>query len=390
MKKKILAFTAIRSEYDLLSGLYKLLNKDKDIELKIIVSGSHLSERGGHTVKDIEQDGLDILARINTLNDFDTKALRIKSGAKLLSEAIDIVDKYKPDMIIYAGDREEVIIASIIGGYLEIPTVHFFGGDHVQDSHIDNPVRHATSKMSTIHMVSTHEHAERLYRMGEDKQRIFNIGSVALDKFHSEEVYTLDEMQDYFKIPSKIKNYALLIFHPIPKERKQSAKIFENILLALKEKNIFTFVSHPNIDPGSSDIVSIINKFKNTHGFNFYKSQPRKIFLSIYKNADFIIGNSSSGIIESASIPIPAINVGIRQTSRASNKNVIFCNTSKKSIEDAIEISKSKKFQNTLKNISNIYGGGNSIQNAFKIIKENTFSELLFKDEDILEMNHEE
>ena len=146
MKKKILAFTAIRSEYDLLSGLYILLSKDEDIEFKIIVSGSHLSKRGGFTFKDIEKDGLDILAKIETLEDSDTKASRIKSGAALLQNSIDVVSEYKPDMIIYAGDREEVIIASIIGGYLEIPTVHFFGGDHVKDSHIDNPVRHATSK----------------------------------------------------------------------------------------------------------------------------------------------------------------------------------------------------------------------------------------------------
>lgn len=389
MKKKILAFTAIRSEYDLLSGLFKMLNADQDIEFKIIVSGAHLSERGGHTVKDIEEDGLDILARINTLDKSDTKVSRIKSGSKLLSEAVDIVNEYKPDMIIYAGDREEVIMAAIIGGYLEIPTVHFFGGDHVQDSHIDNPVRHATSKMSTIHMVSTDEHARRLYKMGEDKQRIFNIGSVALDKFHSAEVYTFDEIKDYFKMPSQTDNFAILIFHPIPKERKHSAKIFENILLTLKEKNIFTFVSHPNIDPGSSEIISIINKYNNTPGFNFYKSQPRKIFLSIYKNADFIIGNSSSGIMESASIPIPAINVGIRQKNRTPNDNVIFCDATKQSIEDAIENCKSKKFQSSLKNTKNIYGDGNSIKNAFKIIKENTFRELLFKDEDILEMNHE-
>ena len=111
---------------------------------------------------------------------------------------------------------------------------------------------------------------------------------------------------------------------------------------------------------------------------------------SIYKNADFIIGNSSSGIIESASIPIPAINVGYRQTSRTPNDNVIFCDVTKQGIHEAIETSKSEKFQKILKKTNNIYGDGNSINKAYKIIKENTFSELLFKDEDILEMNHEE
>ena len=389
MKKKILAFTAIRSEYDLLSGLYILLSRDKDIDFKVIVSGAHLSERSGYTVRDIEEDGLEILAKIETLQSTDTKASRVMSGAILLQNSINLVSEYKPDMIIYAGDREEVIVASIIGGYLEIPTVHFFGGDHVKDSHIDNPVRHATSKMSTIHMVSTEEHARRLIMMGEDKKRVYNIGSVALDKFKNDAIYTPEEIKDIFDIDKDIKNYAILIFHPIPKERSKSAEIFENILISLKKKNIFTFVSYPNIDPGSSEIVSVIEKYKEMDSFYFYKSQPRKIFLSIYKNADFIIGNSSSGVIESASIPIAAINVGYRQTSRASNKNIIFTDTAQSDIEKAIETINTNKFQHIVKSSNNIYGDGNSLNKAFKIIKNNSFNELLFKDEDILEKDYE-
>ena len=389
MKKKIIAFTAIRSEYDLLSGLYMLLNQDKDIEFKIIVSGAHLSKRYGYSVKDIEADKLDIIAKIETLLDSDTKASRIKSGAILFQNSIDIVSAYKPDMIIYAGDREEVMIASIIGGYLEIPTVHFFGGDHVKDSHIDNPVRHATSKMSTIHMVSTNDHAQRLFQMGEAKERIFNIGSVALDKFNNEAIFSLEEIKNLFSIPQHVKNYAILIFHPIPKERSKSADIFENILLSLKKKNITTFVSYPNIDPGSSEIISVIEKYRSFPGFIFYKNQPRKIFLSIYKNADFIIGNSSSGILESATIPIAAINVGYRQTGRAANTNIIFTRTSKASIESAIDKIKTKDFQQIVQNTSNIYGDGKSLSKAFQIIKNNTFNELLFKDEDILERDYE-
>ena len=389
MRKKIVAFTAIRSEYDLLSELYKLLNEDSNIELKVIVSGAHLSKTYGYSVKDIESDGLEILARIETLIDSDSKASRIKSGAILLQNSIDILVTYKPDMIICAGDREEVIVASIIGGYLEVPTVHFFGGDHVKDSHIDNPIRHATSKLSTVHMVSTNEHAQRLLKMGEAKERVFNIGSVALDKFHNESILSLEEVKDLFKIPQHIEKYAILIFHPIPKERERSAEIFENILLSLKGKGITTFVSYPNIDPGSGEIISVIEKYRSCDNFIFYKNQPRKIFLSIYKNANFIIGNSSSGILEAASIPIAAINVGYRQIGRKANKNVVFIGDSKACIEDAIDKIKTKKFQQIVQDIDNLYGDGKSSNKAFEIIKNNTFGELLFKDEDALELNYE-
>lgn len=389
MKKKVLAFTAIRSEYDLLSNLYKLLEKDETIELQMIVSGAHLSKNYGYTVEDIENDGLNILAKIETLIDSDTKASRVKSGSILLQNAIDIVVSYAPDIIIYAGDREEVIMASIIGGYLEIPTIHFFGGDHVKDSHIDNPVRHATSKLSTIHMVSDKEHALRLIKMGEAKERVYNIGSVALDKFVNESIKPKEEIKKYFGIKKGFDTFAILIFHPIPKERSQSAKIFENILLLLEEKGINAFVSYPNIDPGNREIIEVIEKYRNHDNFIFYRNQPRNIFVSIYKNAEFIIGNSSSGILESASIPIPAINVGYRQTGRKANTNVVFTGGEKKLIEDAINKILSKDFQEIVANTVNMYGDGKSAQKALDIIRNNTFKDLLFKDEDILEVSDE-
>ena len=392
-KYKVLAFTAIRSEYDLLSDLYKLLNNDNNIEFKLIVSGAHLSSTYGFTVQEIEKDGLSILAKIETLIDSNSKVKRPKSASILFQSALDIVSQYQPDLILYAGDREEVIIASLIGGYLEIPTIHFYGGDHVKDSHIDNPVRHATSKLSTFHFVSTEEHKKRLICMGEKEERIFNIGSIALDKFVSFVPIKKDKLKEVFNV-GHFDKFALVIFHPIPKEREKSAKVFENILLSLKENNINAFVSYPNIDPGSDKIIEIINKYENDKNFKFYKNLPRELFLSIYKNAEFIIGNSSSGILESASVPIPAINVGYRQTGRTANENVVYVNTDLSSINNAIKNVISKEFKNKIRYIKNIYGDGNSAQKAFNIIKnlldkKDYLQNMIFKDEDPLELCYE-
>lgn len=384
--KKIIAFTAIRSEYDLLSNLYKMLNNDKEIDLRLIVSGAHLSKTYGYSVKDIEKDGLKIFAKIETLLDSDTKASRLKSASILLQNSIDLIANFEPDLILFAGDREEVMIASLIGGYLEIPTIHFFGGDHVKDSHIDNPIRHATSKLSTIHFVSMQEHFDRLVKMGESNERVFNIGSVALDKFNIEPILSKEALHKIFYIEKNFEKFALVIFHPIPKERGKSGIIFENILLSLKNKNINAFVSYPNIDPGNKDIIEVIQKYQNDTNFIFYKNQPRNIFLNIYRNSMFIIGNSSSGIGESASIPIPAINVGYRQTGRKPNDNVIFSDINIDNISNNIELVLSKEFQDKLKGIKNIYGDGFSSERAYKLIKNNNFKEFIFKDEDILEM----
>ena len=121
-----------------------MLTEDKEIEFKLIVSGTHLLKEYGYTYKDIKKDKIPILKKIKTLRSEINYKSRIKSASILLNKGIDVIANFSPDLIIYVGDREEVIIASLIGGYLEIPTMHFYGGDHVSDSHIDNPVRHAT------------------------------------------------------------------------------------------------------------------------------------------------------------------------------------------------------------------------------------------------------
>ncbi|EAW7552257.1 UDP-N-acetylglucosamine 2-epimerase (hydrolyzing), partial [Campylobacter coli] len=168
---RILAFSSIRSDYDLLSPLYKLLNSDLKIDFRILVSGAHLSPYFGYTVKEIEKDGFKILAKIETLLASDSKISRVKSAGILLQNSLEMIQNFNPDLMLYAGDREDVIVYGMIGGYLGIPSIHFYGGDHVQDSHIDNPVRHATSKLSSIHFVSCEEHKRRLIGMGENKER---------------------------------------------------------------------------------------------------------------------------------------------------------------------------------------------------------------------------
>ena len=136
------------------------------MSLKLLVCGAHLSETYGYSVKLIEEDGMDILLKIESLIDSSSKTSRIKTASILLQNSIDIVAQYNPDLIIYAGDREEVLVGGMLGGYLKIPTAHFFGGDHVKDGHIDNQIRHSTAKLSSVHFVSIEEHKQRLIKTG--------------------------------------------------------------------------------------------------------------------------------------------------------------------------------------------------------------------------------
>jgi UDP-N-acetylglucosamine 2-epimerase len=160
-------------------------------------------------------------------------------------------------------------------------------------------------------------------------------------------------------------------------------------LKALKNKNINAIVSAPNTDPGNRKIFKVIEKYKNDKDFVFYKSLERDIFLSIYKQSDFIIGNSSSGVVEAASIPIPAVNVGLRQVGRYSGDNIVFCDIDIVSIEKAIEKVINKDFLNALYGFKNPYGDGNSSVKAYEIIKKTDFKKFLLKKEDALELSYE-
>lgn len=382
--KKILAITSIRSDYDLLAGLYDLLHKSVEFELKLLVSGAHLSKRFGYTVDQIEKDGFDILLKIETLIDSDSRICRIKTASLLLLNSLDIINSYNPDLIIYPGDREDVLVGGMIGAYMQIPTLHFFGGDHVLDGHVDNPVRHATSKLSTVHFVTLEEHKKRLMKMGEKSERIFTIGNPSLDRFSSEPQLEMEEVNKKLGTSFKKKEYALVIFHPSDDNLPMSAQ-FENILKALEQKNVNAYVSYPNTDPGNFEIINIIDKYKNSSNFCFYKNLDRKYFLSIFKNAKVMVGNSSAGISEAASIPIPVLNVGRRQLGRYADENVLFCGCDLEDIVDKLSIILSNQFSEDIKYMVNPYGDGHSSKNAFELIKTINFKKLLLKTEDPME-----
>ncbi len=384
--KKILGLTSIRSEYDLMSGLYRRLHADENVDLKLLVSGAHLSKTYGRSVSLIEQDGFDILHTIETLIDSDFPGARLKSASLFLQNSIDIVARYNPDLIIYAGDREDVIMGALLGGFLNIPTAHFYGGDHVQDCHIDNPVRHATSKLSSIHMVCIEEHRERLIRMGENPERIFTIGSIALDRFRTHQPMTEEELLQNFDLPASFRGFVTLIFHPVSKETAYSHLIFKNILETLKHFSIPAFVSAPNTDPGNHEILRTIEQYRSDSNFYFYRNLDRDTFLSIYKRSRFLIGNSSSGIYEAASVPMPVVNVGLRQVGRRANENVIFCGTEPEDIARAVSQATSDSFLGRVRMIRNLYGDGQSTQRAHEILVSTDFRRWLYKDEDPLKL----
>lgn len=382
--KKILAITGIRSDYDLMSGLYRRLHEDAGVDLRLLVGGAHMSTTYGHTVDQIRQDGFTILHSIESLIDSDSTASRLKGASILLQGAVDAVANWGPDIIVYAGDREEVWIGAMLGTYLEVPTVHFYGGDHTQTGHVDNPVRHAVSKLSTAHAVTIDEHRQRLLRMGEPDSRIRVVGNISLDNFVHQQPWSRQELERQVGLPAGMADYAIVLFHPDPSEKAIAGEIMKRILDSLKANGIHGCVGYPNSDPANRGIIDVIEAYRADKHFYFYRNLDRQAFISMYKHARFIIGNSSSGILEAASIPVAAINVGLRQRGRAAGNNVLFCDADRASIDGAITKALSDRFSRKIKGMANIYGSGDSAQRAHRMLIEMDLKAMRLKTEDPL------
>jgi UDP-N-acetylglucosamine 2-epimerase (non-hydrolysing)/GDP/UDP-N,N'-diacetylbacillosamine 2-epimerase (hydrolysing) len=382
---KILGFTTARSDYDLMSGLYRLIHLDDDMDLKLIVSGCHLSPNHGNTIKHIQRDGFNIVAALDTLvTTDDSRASQLKTASNLLQAAIDVVQQEKPDLIIYAGDREDVIIYSMIAAFLKIPSIHFWAGDHTTDGCIDNVVRHAASKFSNFHFVALEQHRERLIKIGENPKRIYNIGSMALDRFVQCPAINKQQLLQTLQLSELFDHYALLIFHPLHSEIAHYGEYLETIIQCVIAAGLSVCIGAPNTDPGYLAGFEVINRYREHPCCFYYENLERSQFISLYKHAQFIIGNSSSGILEAASVPIPAINVGKRERNRYCESNVVFCSPDAEDITRTIKKVTSSCFQQQLRHVKNPYGEGHSAEKALQLIKQLPLSEFLLKDEDPL------
>ena len=379
---KILAITGNRADYDLLSYLYKLLNQDPEVDFRLLVTGAHLSHAFGYSKSAIEKDGLKILGTIENILNADSPKSRVKAASIFLMNAIDLVDTFQPDLLLLAGDREEVLAGGMLGAYMTIPTIHFFGGDHVADGHVDNPARSAASKLATCHFVSIEEHKQRLISMGEEADRIHVIGNPALDKFKREPALEKKDLLHRLGIEG-FEDYAILIYHS-PPDIVGDNKEIENIFKALEQNHLKAVVGGTNTDYNHEAVKRVYDRYKDNPNFCFFNNLDRNLFVNLYRNAKFQIGNSSAGIMEAASIPIPVINVGKRQTKRKSQKNVVFVDGQLQHIDDAIRKVTEPSFLSEIASLQNAYGDGNSSRRAYELIKQLNVKENILKTYDPL------
>jgi len=380
--RKIAVITGIRSEYDILYSVMKAIDEHPALELNVIVTGAHLSEAYGYSIKEIEKDGFPIAEKIESLLNADTLSSRIKSGAIQLLGLIQALDRIKPQMIVILGDREEAIMSALAGVYMNIPVAHLCGGDKVWGN-VDDTIRHAVTKLSHIHFPTTQENAERIIKMGEEKWRVHSVGNPGLDRLMTTEYISREKLSEKLGFDVTSGPVILLIQHPLSSEMEMAGEQMRITMEAIKEMKIKTLVGYPNSDAGGQKIIDVINEYAEKLPFvKPYINLSRTEFVNLLRIADVLIGNSSCGILEAPLLKLPVINVGNRQKNRQHAENVIFVPHDKRVIIKAVQaVLNDEGFIEKVKNCVNPYGDGHSGERIARILVEiNLDKSLINKD----------
>jgi UDP-N-acetylglucosamine 2-epimerase (non-hydrolysing)/GDP/UDP-N,N'-diacetylbacillosamine 2-epimerase (hydrolysing) len=368
-RRKICVVTGTRAEFGLLLPVMKKIQDSDSLELQVIVTGMHLLPEYGKTVSEISRNGIPIDACIPMTVAGDNKtAMSLSIGLGIISFT-PILNKLDPDIVLILGDRFEIFsvaIAASFGGY---PVAHLSGGDSLQAGY-DEYVRHAITKISHIHFPSTAQSAQRIINLGEDPEKIFVVGSTALDTIIHQKLPSKKRLCEKYGL-SIDQDFVLVIQHPVSTEPNIADQQMITTLDSLIELGHKMLVVYPNNDPGGLKIINIIDQYRqNFPGQIFaHKNIPFEDFLGLMKFASLMVGNSSSGIIESSSFHLPVVNIGDRQKGRERSTNVIDTPHDKQKIKKAVNFAlQDENFKKSLSNCSNPYGDGNASQRIADIL----------------------
>jgi UDP-hydrolysing UDP-N-acetyl-D-glucosamine 2-epimerase len=370
MKKKIFLISVNRSDYGIQKNLILALQKDKNIDFSLLITGAHLKKNFGMTKNEILEDNIKILDEIN----FDIKNYSKTSVLNYISFAIKkfslIYKKQKPDLIIILGDRYEMLAAAIPTIILNIPVAHIHGGETTLGS-FDDTIRNCITQISTLHFVCHEKYKKRVEKIKNNKKLIYNVGSLSVEKIFDNNFFEQSFLEKKFNIKFKKKNI-LVTFHPITNCSTSSLKYLKNIFKAIKSfKDIQFIFTTPAPDPGNKKFIENIKiQSKKNSNIVFVKSFGRKYYFSVVKKVDAVMGNSSSGIIEIPSFKIPTINIGNRQEGR------IFCSSIVNSSYNSNDIKKNIKyifkpdFQKKVMKVKNIFYKKNTLKNIINYLKK--------------------
>lgn len=368
--KKISILTATRAEYGLLKPIIDKLNGITEFDVRVVVTGAHLSPEFGLTYKEIEQDGIVIDEKIEMLLSADTPAAISKTMGLALISFADYFERLKPDMLIVLGDRYETLAVCMAAMNQRIPIAHLYGGETTEGA-LDESIRHAITKLSYLHFTSTEEYRKRVIQLGEQPDRVFSVGAVGIENILNQKLMGKSELESSIQF-SLDNRYAMVTFHPVTLEDNHSEEQFQALLDVCKKCQDMKFIfTKANADANSRIINHMIDNYieKNDNAISF-TSLGMTRYLSALKYCSLVIGNSSSGLVEAPSFGVPTINIGDRQKGRLQADSVINCEPNIEDIDEAIKTALTKEFLNNAKNTVNPYGEGNTSEKVVTVIKD--------------------
>lgn len=367
---KIGVVTATRAEYGLLKPLIKKINDDPNTELHLIVTGTHLVEEFGYTVSYIEEDGFPIAIKVPIEICTDDSISISQTMGKYFIAFAGVFEKLKLDFVIVLGDRYELIPICYCATNAKTPIAHISGGE-VTEGAIDDAVRHCVTKLSYLHFPACETYRKRIIQLGESPERVFNVGDPGVENVKTVQLIKEDVLRKKLSIDSK-KPYFSVVFHPVTLDHvKPETQICE--LLAAMEAfdNIQFVIMKSNADAGGAIINNYLQEFANTHSnCKLFASLRVEEYLSLQKYSLGLIGNSSSGIVETPCFGIPTINIGDRQKGRLMADSIINCTIERGAIKNAIELALTSEFREKAKHTVNPYGSGNTSDEILYTIKE--------------------
>ena len=380
MNRRICVVTGTRAEYGLLYWPMREVQDDFDLDLQIVATGMHLSPEFGLTYQQIEKDGFTIDETVEMLLSSDTPVGIAKSIGLGTIGFADAFERLSPDIVVLLGDRFEILAAAQAAMVARIPIAHIHGGESTKGL-IDDPIRHAITKMSHYHFVTASSFRDRVIQMGEKPDHVFQVGAPGLDHLNRLTLLNRTEFEESIDFSLSDRS-CIITYHPVTLNEIPPERPFRELLSALNAiEQLNIIFTKSNADTGGRIINQMIDKYvqKNPHRACAFTSLGQQRYLSALHHVDVVIGNSSSGIIEAPAIPVPTVNLGDRQGGRLRAESVIDCEEERSAIQTAIEEALEPSFQKSIQKIDSPYGDGNAAPQIKEHLKTVSLGENVIK-----------
>ncbi|MDP9268911.1 MAG: UDP-N-acetylglucosamine 2-epimerase [Acidobacteriota bacterium] len=370
--------TGARSDYGIYVPILRKICTDPELELRLFVTGMHLSEEHGMTVKVIESDGFPIAERVDIELSADTPEGIARSMGLGVVGFSQVYARKKPDLLLVLGDRFEILAAVAAALPFLIPVAHIAGGDLTEGA-IDDAMRHAITKMSHLHFVTTEAARARVLQMGEESWRIHVTGDPGLDHIPALELLGREALEQLFGM--KLEPSPMLVtLHPETLDYQRTSHHVQELLAALDSIKMPIVFTAPNADTAGREIREAIERFVASRAnTRLVVNLGTQAYFSMMKLAAVMVGNSSSGIIEAASFALPVVNIGDRQRGRVHAQNVLHVPAERGAISAAIKQVLAPEFRKSLRGIRNPYGDGHAASRIVDVLKRAALDQLVHK-----------